>query len=97
MKIAMFLKDENMKKINVASMRVLVFTADNGFVTGMEEHKMYNNNLNFVSIWLIDKQVDTIYLQAASEEIVIFFRRMNITVKTYEDANENQFLKSFLI
>lgn len=97
MRIAMFLKDENLKRINVESIRVLIFTMSADLATGMEEHKLYNKNLNYISVWLLDKKVDTIFVREADEDVIEFFRKMDISVKTSEDIENNQFLKAFLI
>ncbi|MDU1906461.1 MAG: hypothetical protein E6772_16950 [Dysgonomonas sp.] len=97
MRIAMFLKDENMRTLNAESMRVLIFSTKDDAVTGMEEHRLYNKNPNYLSVWLLNKQIDIIYIREADENVVNFFRKMDISVKSYEDLKDNQFLRSFLL
>lgn len=54
----MFIKNERMSRPNSEVMRALVFNVKNERITGMEDAYIYNMKANYISLWLISRQID---------------------------------------
>jgi len=97
MRIAMFIKNNEMKPMNVDAVNVLLFEIINNTIKGMESNCFYNKNINHISLWLINKEVNIIYLEDADSDLISYFKRLDIIVKKHEDIKDNPILKLFLI
>lgn len=97
MKIALFLKDEKLKAINVDAMSVSIIEMSDDTVVSIENNTLYSRNPNYISLWLLRKQVNTIYILSADDNIRDYFKRIDVEVKTFEDLKENPILKLFLL
>lgn len=97
MKIALFLRDEEMKAFNTKAVRVLVCNMMNDCIADLEENSIPNLNINYVSLWMLNKKVDVIYIPEEQPDATEFFRKIDISVKTYDDIKMNSELHSFLV
>lgn len=97
MKIALFLNDEKLKAINVDAMSVLIIEMLNDTVVSVENNTLYSKDPNYISLWLLRKHVNTIYILSADDNIRGYFKRIDVEVKTFEDLKENLILQLFLL
>lgn len=97
MKVALFFSDEKLKAINVDSMSVLIVEMSDSTIVSVENESIYSRDLNYISLWLLKKQVNTIYILNADDDIKNYFKRIDIEVKTFEDLKEDSILNLFLI
>jgi len=86
MRIALFIKNGNIDAIHI-----LVFDAQVDKILNSEDCFLYEKDINYVSLWLISKQVKAFYIRDADDKIRNYFHKLDIEVKTYEDIpNINQ-------
>lgn len=97
MKIALFLEDKKLKAINVEAMSVLIIEMSNDTIASIENNSLYSKDLNYISLWLLRKQINLIYILSADDKIRDYFRRIDVEVKTFEDLKDNPILKLFLL
>jgi len=97
MKVAMFVRDEKMRALNTEAMQAIIFHIDNDLITGVEHEHLFCRNLNYISLWLINKQINEIYIREADDKIRDYFKKMDIIVKTHEDISDNPLFKAFLL
>lgn len=80
MKIAIFINDNKMKELNINAVNVFVFTIENEKVTGVENETLYNKNHNYISLWLINREVNEVYIQYTDNQFKILLENINIVV-----------------
>lgn len=97
MRVALFVRNNNMKAIKINAFNVLVLDIEDNTIIGMENDCLYNKNINYVSLWLINKEVSTIYIEESNEEIIKFFEKIDITVKTHKDLEKEPLLRMFQV
>lgn len=86
-----------MKAFNTKAVRVLVCNMMNDCIADLEENSIPNLNINYVSLWMLNKKVDVIYIPEEQPDATEFFRKIDISVKTYDDIKMNSELHSFLV
>lgn len=97
MKVALFLRDEKMKAFNTKAVRVLVCSMLNDSIADLEENSIPNLNINYVSLWMLNKKVDVIYIPEEQPDAAEFFKKIDVSVKTYDDIKTNSELHPFLV
>jgi len=97
MKVAMFIRNTDMEAMRVEALNVMVFDIDNNTIKGMENDCLYNKSIDYISLWLINKKIDTIYIEESDEEITSYFNKLNISVKTHNDLEQEPLLKMFMV
>lgn len=89
MRIALFIKNRNVDIIHI-----LVLDVQGNEISCMEDCYIFGKNLNYLSLWLISKQVQAFYIQGADDKIREYFHKLDIKVKTYEDLKADGTLHS---
>lgn len=97
MKIALFLSDERLKAINIEAMSVLILEIADGTIANVENNSLYSKDPNYISLWLLKKRVNVIYILNADDCTREYFKRIDIEVKTFEDLKDDPVLKLFLL
>ncbi len=97
MKVAMFIKDEKLDRINADAVRVLVFDIEGNKIVGIEEDCLYKKNLNFLSVWLLNKRINVVYIQETNDGVDNYFKKLDIEVKTHEDLKNDPLFYAFLL
>jgi len=97
MKIALFLNDVRLKALHVNALSVKIISISNNEIEGVEDHSLYSKDLNYISLWLIRREVNVIYLHNADDDIRAFFNRIGVEVKIFEDLAEDPILRFFLL
>jgi len=97
MRVAMFIRNNNMKAIRIDAFNVLVLDIEDNTIKGMENDCLYNKNINYISLWLINKEVSIIYVEDADDDLIKYFKRLDITVKKHKDLERDPILKVFMI
>lgn len=73
MKIAIFVKNERLNDSNNNSMRALIFNVEDEKIIGMEDAYLYNMDTNYISLWLISRQIYVFYIRNIEEDARCFF------------------------
>lgn len=97
MKIALFLRDEKMKAFNMKAVRVLVCNMMNDSIADLEENSIPSLNINYVSLWMLNKEINVIYIPEEQPDATEFFKKIDISVKTYDDIQTNSVLRPFIV
>ncbi|HCO67262.1 MAG TPA: hypothetical protein DIT04_05835 [Dysgonomonas sp.] len=97
MKIALFLKNETLKVLHADAFSVLVIQMSNQSIESVENHSLFSKDPDYISLWLIRRQIDTIYIQNADQDIKDYFRRINVEVNSFRDLKDDPVLNLFLL
>jgi len=97
MKIALLFHDEKLKALRVDALSVLIVEMGGDTIENVENHSLYSRDLNYISLWLVIRHIDVIYLHSADGDIRDFFKRINVEVRTFEDLKENPLLSLSLL
>lgn len=97
MKIAMFIQDDKMKNIDVNAFNVLIFKRQDDTILGIENEYICNRDINYITLWLLDRKIDVVYIAEKDSEIDAYFGKFGIEIKTHEDLKDDSILKAFLM
>lgn len=96
MKVALFVKDDRTTTPDLRAVKVLVFSMENEIVTGMEECYLFSLNVNYVSLWMLNKQINVVYIPEEQPAATVYFRKINVLVKTYDEIDIHSELRNYL-
>jgi hypothetical protein len=96
MKIALFLNDEKLKAMNAEAFAAFLLEIADNIIVSVENDLLYSKNLNYISLWLLKKQVNILYILSADDTLRSYFKRIDVEVKTFEDLKDNPILNLFL-
>lgn len=96
MKVAMFVKNERMARPNSEAMCALIFNIEEGKITGMEDVFLYNMTVNYISLWLLARDINVFYILDIKEEDRSFFKKIGITAKTFKEINDGHIFWAFI-
>lgn len=88
----MFIKIENLDAIHI-----LVLDVRENEIGCMEDCYLFGKDLNYLSLWLISKQVKAFYIREADDKIRDYFHKLDIKVKTYKDIKADGILHSQIL
>ncbi|MBB4035592.1 hypothetical protein GGR21_001485 [Dysgonomonas hofstadii] len=97
MKVAIFVKDEKISSISPDAFYVLVFTLNEDIIIGLEIENFYNNNIGYISVWLLNRKVNVVFMESAEDGIRYYFSQMNIEVRSFDDLKKNHIFRAFLM
>lgn len=97
MKVALFIDDDKMRTCNIDAMNILTFTVEDGNIAGMEQDILYNKDITYLSVWLLDRDVNEIYIQNSNNELKAYFKLMGIEVKTHDDLKDHPLFCDFVL
>lgn len=95
MKVAIFVRDDKMKRLNINAMHVLIFNLENDKIIGMEDDYLYKKDPNYISLWLITRKIRIIYVQDIDNASRNYFKSIGIAVKTLEDISNDHIFRVF--
>lgn len=95
MRIAMFLKYEIAKGIYAGDrIEAFVFDISRGKILSFQRECLSVGNINYISLWLLDKGIQEVYVRQADSKSKIYFSRMGVSLKSYDELeNKELFLK----
>lgn len=96
MKIAIFLTDENFELIDHAVRQLYAFKIENEVITSIGYRTLSVNNVHYILLWLINKEIDTVYMDHADPVLNVYLEKLKITVKPLAAIKDNPLLELFL-
>lgn len=93
----MFIKNGRTSTANPNSMKVLVFQVENEKIISMEDSCIYNTDPNFISLWLIARQINIFYMQHISQEHKAFYKTIGINARTFDEIDSKHIFRAFIL
>lgn len=97
MKIAMFIKNEKIQSPNTEAMHAFIFKIEDERIVGVEDTLFYNMEPNYISLWLIARQIKVFYIQNINDRDKEFFQERGVSVKTFEEIDSNHIFRAFIL
>ena len=96
MKVAMFVRNKRVARPDSDAMCALIFNVENGKITGMEDTYLYNMTVNYISLWLIAREINVFYIQNIKDEDKSFFEKIGITARTFNEIDNGHIFRAFI-
>ena len=97
MRIAVFLHNDNLKVLNKDAVQAFAFDVNNDLIISIGQETLITSNLNSVSLWLLNKSIEEIYITTINNTAKCYLERIGITVRSMDELKDNPILKSFVI
>ncbi len=97
MKIAIFLASETMNRLDKSFVQTVIFKIRDGLIVGVEKEYLSVKNINILTLWLVTKEIEELYVEEVEETVKAYFERINIKIKTFKEMKDNPILKAFII
>lgn len=97
MKIAMMLNSDKFSILDKDIIHAFILDIEDGFVVSIDDEFLTKKNVNYISLWIISKQIKELYLQSVDDATRSYFERLGVAVKTYEDIKNNPMFIPYLI
>lgn len=97
MKVAIFMNEEKMDQLRIEMMYALIIDIRKNIVYKKEEVCFHEKNINYISLWLLNKEITLIYIRDTNKEIYSYFSKIGIEVKTHLEIPDNSVLKDYLL
>lgn len=98
MKIVIFLNHNEIGCIvNQKDLHAVIFTIEDEKVTSIEDEYFLNNNLNYLSLWCLSRNIDEIYTKEIDTTNRMIFLKWNIKIKTLNELGDDYLYKTFIL
>jgi len=96
MKIALILKGEKIDDPPEDTIPIIILHTDNNIVTDVEKDMIVKKDINYLALWLLTRHIKEIYVMDIDPMVEMFFEKLGVTTKRYEDIAKNPALKKFV-
>jgi len=96
MKVALFLKDEMFNESETEVIPIIVLHLTNNAVAEIEKDIIVKRDINYLSLWLLTKQIKEVYVMDIDPVIKRLFENLGVTVRKHNEIMKNPLLKEFL-
>lgn len=91
MRIAMFLKYETDKGIYAGErIEAFVFDVFRGKIFSFKRECLPVRDINYISLWLLDKGIREVYVRQADSVTRIYFSRIGVSLKSYDELENKE-------
>lgn len=97
MKIAIFLKNNELTVLNETEVRVVIFDIEKDQVVGVESKNLERQSQDAIVSWLHSKSINQIYLLKIEDEIHNKIKLQGIQTKTLETLKDDRLYNTFAI
>ncbi len=97
MKVAVFIKDNELTVLNEEKAHVVIFNFEENKVVGVE-HKVLENQTNeSIEQWLYNKSINQIYLSKIDEQFHHKLKARGVHIRTHEDLKDDKLYNSLTL
>jgi hypothetical protein len=95
MKIALLLKSKKQPKSNDID-RAVIFEVEKDKVTGVENAVLESTDVHALTFWAQTEKVGKIYTPYADDRLRLFFNRLGICLKGYDELSDDKLFRTFI-
>jgi hypothetical protein len=95
MKIALLLKSKKQLKSNHVD-RAVVFNVEKDKVVGVENTTLTSKDVHTLTSWAQTKKVKKIYMPHVDDQLRLFFNKLGISLKGYDELSEDRLFRTFI-
>jgi hypothetical protein len=95
MKIALLLKNRKQPKVEHFD-RAVVFEVEKDKVVGVENAILGTNDVSALTLWAQTKKIKEVYMPYVDEQLRLFFSRLDIILKGYDELSDNRLFQTFI-
>lgn len=97
MKVAIFIKDNELTALHEEKIRVVIFNMEKDKVVGVENTTLEEQNKESIVNWLKQNSINQIYLSEIDDQIHHKLDSHGIRVKTYETLKNDKLYNSLAL
>ena len=97
MKIAVFLKNNELTMLHEAKAHVVIFNIDKDKVIGVENIVLEQQNIDSILIWLNRKSINQIYVSEIDSQIHRMINSHGIRVRTLRTLEDDKLYKTLAL
>ncbi|MDR1557355.1 MAG: hypothetical protein LBS88_10065 [Tannerellaceae bacterium] len=95
MKIALLLKSKKQPKLQHFEQAV-VFDVEKDKVVGVENATLESKDVKALTSWAQTKKVKEIYTPYVDEQLRLFFSKLGISLKAYDELSDDRLFRTFI-
>jgi hypothetical protein len=95
MKIALLLKNKKQPRVEYFD-RAVVFDVEKDKVVGVENTILETKDVDELTSWAQTKRINEIYSPHVDEHLRLFFGKLGIIIKGYDELSDNWLFKTFI-
>lgn len=97
MRIALVLKQSKQDEVERHISQAVVFNVEDGKVMGVENETLEADNLNSLFLWTLSRKVGEIYIPEVADWVKILFHAVGVTIKRYDELEDNKLFQTFIV
>ena len=97
MRIALLLKSKKQPLNENHVEQAVVFDVEKDKVVGVESETLQSKDVKTLTSWALTKKVKEIYAPYVDEQIRIFFQKLGISVKGYDELSDDRLFQTFIL
>ncbi|MDD2475602.1 MAG: hypothetical protein PHI32_06795 [Dysgonamonadaceae bacterium] len=97
MKVAVFIKNNELTSLYETDIHVVIFNIVNNKVMGVENFILEKQNKDSILRWLNHKSIDKVYISGIENGTIQKLELNNIQVKTYEMLKDDKLFNSLAL
>lgn len=98
MKIVIFLNNDSLGCIfNQENLQAVIFSLENEKVTGVENEKLINIDINYITLWCLSKKIKEIYTKEITHDEREIFHKLDINIKTLDELENDYLYNTFIL
>lgn len=98
MKTVVFLNNNSLGCIfNQENLKAVIFSLENKKVTGVENEKLINKDINYITLWCLSKSIKEIYIKEVTYDERAIFQKLDINIKTLDELENDYLYNTFIL
>ncbi|MCC8134480.1 MAG: hypothetical protein LUG96_08495 [Tannerellaceae bacterium] len=97
MRIALVLKEDAQDSMTTTTSQAVIFNVVNNKVVGVENETLESQKIHNLSVWAVCKKINQIYVPEVNESLKNMCNKIGVVVDPYEELNNNQLFKNYII
>jgi len=95
MKAALFLTDDRIENHELGMIPVMILRIHKESVVEIEKDVIVKKDVNYLSLWLLAKKIDEIYVMGIDPLIKKMFENLGVKIRIFDEIGESHYLRAF--
>lgn len=95
-RVAVFLNKDRIEVSSKYSTHIIIFEVMGNSIKGMDNEFLTKKDINYISLWLLNENIEEIYVEDMDEHISQYLGGIGIVAKTHEEMRSNTLFGTLL-
>lgn len=95
-KVAIFLNKDRIEISSKYSIHIIIFEVIGNAIKSMDNEFLAKKDINYISLWLLNENIEEIYVEDMDEHIAQYLEDIGIVAKTHEEMRNNTLFGTLL-